>query len=103
MVADIGPSEAGRDFIRILKSHVKYGAAIVAKAVAEAHRLGVANADFVMSMIDKTRLTLSAPETADLSNHEELAAVKVSMCPAPEQYDLLHGERGVSNDNERVA
>ena len=103
MVGDIGPSEAGRDFIRILKSHVKYGAAIVAKAVAEAHRLGVANADFVMSMIDKTRLTLSAPETADLSNHEELAAVKVSMYPAPEQYDLLHGERGVSNDNERVA
>lgn len=102
MVEDIGPSKGGRDFIRILKSHVKYGSKIVAGAIAEAHKLGVANADFIMSLIDKVRITLSAPEATDLSNHQELAAVKVSMYPAPAQYNVLFSEGGVSN-GERIA
>lgn len=103
MVADVGPGQAGRDFIQILKSHVKYGSEIAGKAVAEARRLGAASADFVVAMIDHARLTESTVETADLSNHEELAAVKVTMYPAPEQYNVLLNERGVSNDGERVA
>lgn len=103
MVADVGPGPAGRDFIRILRSHVRYGAELVGQAIAKAHTLGVVNADFIVSMVDQLRLVASTPEQTDLGNHEQLAAVKVTMYPAPEQYSALLNERGVSDDSERVA
>jgi len=103
MVAEAGPGPAGKDFIRILRSHVKYGAALVRQAIAKAGNLGITNADFVLNEVDQMRWAGCTPEQVDLSNNEKLASVKVIMCPEPAQYNALLNERGLSNDSERVA
>jgi transposase len=103
MVAAVGPGPAGKDFIRILKSHVKYGAELVRQAISKAAALGITNADFVLNEIDQMRWVGSVPEPVDLKNHEALASVKVTMSPEPAEYNALFNERGVSNDGERVA
>jgi transposase len=101
MVQDVGPGPAGRDFIRILKIHVKYGAALVGNAIEESRQLGSVSADFVIALIDRTRLTVMVPEVTDIDAHPHLASIKVTMCPAPEQYQaLLAG--GISCDDDRI-
>jgi hypothetical protein len=103
MVAERGPGPAGKDFIRILRSHVKYGARLVQQAISKAANLRIANADFVLNEIDQARLDESTPEQVDLSNDERLASVKVTLCPEPSEYNALLNERGAINDSERVA
>jgi transposase len=104
MVATVGPGQAGRDFIRILRSHVKYGAELVGKAIVESARLGFASADFVIALVDRTRVTTMAPETTDIDAYPNLAGIRVTMCPAPEQYQALVAVKGENiDDNERIA
>ena len=89
MVQDVGPGPAGRDFIRILKNHVKYGAEIVGNAIEESRQLGSVSADFVIALIDRTRMTAMVPEATDIDAHPHLAGIRVTICPAPEQYQAL--------------
>ena len=104
MVAELGPGPAGRDFIRILKSHVKYGADLVEKAIEECAQLGSASADFIIAMVDRSRLPDMVPEATDLGTYPQLASIKVTMCPAPEAYHaLLAAEGGVYDDDECIA
>jgi len=103
MTEDLGPGPAGRDFIRILKSHVKYGAELVGNAIKESAQLGSASADFVIALIDRARRITMVPEATDIDTYPQLAGIKVTMCPSPEQYHtLLAAQRGV-DDDERVA
>jgi hypothetical protein len=63
--------------------------------------LGSVSADFVIALIDRTRLTVMVPEVTDIDAHPHLASIKVTMCPAPEQYQaLLAG--GISCDDDRI-
>jgi transposase len=104
MVQDLGPGPAGRDFIRILKNHVKYGAELVGNAIREAAKLGAANADFVIALVDQARLKTTAPEATDIDSYPQLAGVKVTMYPAPEQYcKLLTAAGGINHDDECTA
>jgi transposase len=104
MVAAIGPGQAGRDFIRILKSHVKYGGELVGKAIEESAQFGSASADVVIAKIDQARLTTVVPEITDLDSYPQLADIRVTVWPLPEQYQaLLVAEGGVGNDDECVA
>ncbi len=103
MVAEVGPGPAGRDFIRILKAHVKYGGELVGKAIQDSAQFGSASADFVIAMVDRARVTTTAPEPADIEAYPHLAGIRVTMCPAPEQYQTLVSEGGKNDDDERIA
>jgi hypothetical protein len=104
MAQDIGPGPAGRDFVRILRSHVKYGAELVGNAIKESKQLGSASADFVIARVDRARLIAMVPEDTDIDSYPQLAGIKVTICPSPEQYHtLLAAQRGADNDNERIA
>jgi hypothetical protein len=105
MVDRVGPGEAGRDFIRVLQSHVKYGGELVGNAVARALELGQTNADFIISTVDRQRMvSMTPPEAIDIDSHEQLACIRVTICPPPEQYQaLIRRDGGVDHDDERVA
>jgi transposase len=103
MVEGIGPGPAGRDFVRILKTHVKYGSAFVGKAITESMSLGSASADFVIALVDRARLKTTAPETTDIDTYPQLAGVRVSLCPSPDQYHALLTAKGCADhDDNRV-
>jgi len=88
-VERFGPSQAGRDFISILRCHVKYGAAAVCVALEEANKLNAANANFIIAAIDRQRFQAIPAEPIDLSNHPELLTHSVEMLPKPSQYSAL--------------
>jgi transposase len=91
MITNFGPSQAGRDFIRILRCHVKNGAASVSAALAEAKELSIANADIVIAAIDRERFKAVSLEPTDLSQYPALLGCKVVMCPDLTQYGVLTG------------
>lgn len=89
MVAALGPGPAGRDFIRILRCHMKYGAELVANAIQESRQFGSSSADFIIAMIDRARLSTEKAEATDIDVYPELASIKVVIYPEPEQYQAL--------------
>lgn len=89
LVERFGPSQAGRDFISILRCHVKYGAAAVSAALTEAQELNVASANFIIAAVDRQRFQAVPAEPVDLTNHPELLAHSVEMYPKPSQYSAL--------------
>jgi len=89
MVASVGPSEAGRDFVRILRCHVKHGGGLVSKVLARVAEADTFNADMVIAAIDRERFRPVPSEPVDLSAHPELAACKVVMFPEPSAYTAL--------------
>jgi transposase len=95
MVEEYGAGDAGRNFIRILRGHLKYGSEIVANAIKEAQELGLANVDLVFAYADREhgKKIAPGPEPIDLGQHPALAGIKVSFYPGPEQYGaaLLDG------------
>lgn len=91
-----GPAQAGRDFIQILRCHVKYGGDTTCAAIAEARTLGVPSGDLVVSIIDRSRNTQIAPEPADLSSHPELRQYAVELSDLS-RYQILI-ERGGINE-----
>jgi transposase len=100
MRQELGPGPAGRDFIRILKTHVKYGAELVGNAIKESVLLGSASADFVIALVDRARRVTLLPEETDIDTYPHLATIRVSLCPSPEQYHtLLAAQRGVDDDH----
>ena len=94
MVASLGPSQAGRDFIRILRCHVKYGAALVSSVVARVADSDTVNADLVIAAIDRELFQPTVSEPVDLSEHPDLATCKVSMFPDPAAYSILKTQGG---------
>ena len=99
MVSMIGPGPAGRDFIRLLRCHVKYGGALVSEALSEARALDISNVDVIIATIDQKRFKETAPELCDLSDHPALLNCKVTMFPEPAQYDALRN--GGSNNEQQ--
>jgi len=89
MVENFGPSQAGRDFITILRCHAKHGADLVRKALEEANSLNTPNANFIIASIDRQRFQAVPSEPVDLSNHPELLNHSVVMSPPPAQYSAL--------------
>ncbi len=89
MVASVGPSQAGRDFIRILRCHVKYGGELVSGVLARVSTSNTASADMVIAAIDRERFRPSPVEQLDLSEHSELAGRRVVMSPDPAAYSVL--------------
>lgn len=89
MVALVGPGQAGRDFIRILRCHVKYGGALVSNVLTRIAESGTFNADMVIAAIDRELFRPLPSEPVDLSAHPELATCKVVMFPEPAAYSAL--------------
>jgi transposase len=91
MVEVYGTGDAGRNFIRILRSHLKYGSETVANAIKEARELGLANVDLVFAYADREhgKRIPPGPGPVNLEQHPELAGIKVSFFPEPEQYGAL--------------
>lgn len=89
MVASVGSSQAGRDFIRVLQCHVKYGAELVANAIAEVSQLDKVNGDIVIAAIDRRRIKVIEPDAIEISEHPALAHHKVVVFTEPAQYGTL--------------
>jgi transposase len=102
MVERQGAGQAGRDFIKLLKCHVKYGGELVSAAISEARNAHISHADGVIAIIDRYRYKSMSPEHLDLTGHPALAQYSVTLCPEPAQYDTLrHG--GTGHDQQPVA
>jgi transposase len=91
MVIQYGAGDAGRNFIRILRSHLRYGSETVANAINDARELGLANVDLVFACADREHGKRKAPgpEPIELDHHPHLIGIKVSFFPQPEQYGAL--------------
>lgn len=89
MVASLGPGPAGRDFIRVLRCHIRHGAAIVSEVLDRLMESEIVNADIVIAAIDRQLFKATPSEPADLSAHSELAKHKVAMFPEPAAYSIL--------------
>jgi transposase len=91
MVASVGPGQSGRDFIRILRCHAKYGSALVSNVLARIAESDTFNADMVIAAVDRELFRPSPAEPVDLSAYPELALCKVVMFPEPAAYTALKG------------
>lgn len=89
MVVSVGPGQAGRDFIRILRCHAKYGGVLVSSVLARIGESGAFNADMVIAAIDRELFRSAPSEPVDLSTHPELATCRVVMFPEPAAYTAL--------------
>ncbi len=89
MVESVGPGQAGRDFIRILRCHVKHGAALVSNVLARIAESGTFNADVVIAAIDRELFRPAPSEPVDLSARPELATCRVVMYPELAAYTVL--------------
>jgi hypothetical protein len=89
MVASVGPSQAGRDFVRILRCHVKYGGTLVSEVLIRVSKSQTVNADKVIAAIDHELFKTIPSEPVDLSTHPELASCRVIMFPDPAAYAAL--------------
>jgi transposase len=75
----LGPSRAGKDFVRILRCHSQYGLARTVAALSEAKNAGALTADIVLQILDRDRYRVSSAEPLDISMRPELASVKVTL------------------------
>ncbi len=91
MVESVGPSQAGRDFIEILRCHVKYGGELVSDTITKAKDLNSCSASFVIAAIDRIRFQPVSAEPVDLSQHPALADRKVVMSPIAQYAALTTG------------
>jgi len=98
MSAALGLSRAGKDFVRILRCHAQYGADRTSSAIEEARLAGALNADVVVQILDRARLTQTMVEPLDVSDRPELASVTVALLETNE-YQKLLGE----TDEQHVA
>jgi len=89
MVTSVGPGQAGRDFIRILRCHVKHGGALVSAVLARVAESGTFNADVVIASVDRELFKPTPSEPFDLSAHPELANRKAVMFPDLAAYAAL--------------
>jgi transposase len=89
MVASVGPGQAGRDFIRLLRCHVKYGEELVSAILGRLLESGSCNTDILIAALDRELFKPTASEPIDLSTHPALAACKVVMYPEPGAYSVL--------------
>lgn len=98
MSATLGLSRAGKDFVRILRCHAQYGSDRTVAAIEEARIAGALNADVIVQILDRARLTPMLVEPLDVSDRPELASVTVALLETSE-YQKLLGE----TDDQHVA
>lgn len=89
MVASVGPGQAGRDFIRILRCHIKYGARLVSSVLTRIGESNHVNGDIVIAAIDRERHKPTPAEPVDLSQCPRLASSRVVMYPELAAYSTL--------------
>lgn len=91
MVESNGPGEAGRDFIRILRCHVKHGGELVSTVLSRIAKSDIFSADMVIAAIDRELFKPTPSAPIDLSKHPELSAYRVAMYPEAAAYNALMG------------
>lgn len=87
----VGSSRAGKDFIRLLRLHQKFGVETTQAAIAEALTLQCASTDVVESIINKSLREPVTLQDADLSERQHLSKYVVLMAPLS-QWDVLTRE-----------
>ncbi|HEY9785738.1 MAG TPA: hypothetical protein V6D17_10075 [Candidatus Obscuribacterales bacterium] len=87
MVDKQGPGKAGREFIDIIRCHVKYGGSLTASAIEEATRLRTFSLAAVTSILNRLRAAPRSVECLDPNEHP-LMAYKV-VIPEVTQYQAL--------------
>jgi transposase len=88
----LGPGDAGRGFIAILRCHCKFGAEITSAAINQAASLSLFHSDVVVALVDRSRLDRFLPEELDMTNHAELLHYKVDIPDAARYQVLIEGE-----------
>ena len=96
MVDQYGPSQGGRDFVRVLRGYIKYGVGLTTAAIRESRDLGTPNADVVLAIVDRERMTHPEPEQLDMSNHQLLCQYKVELAEISRYQVLI--ERGLIDE-----
>lgn len=86
-----GPSQAGRDFVRILRCHAQFGQARTTTAIVEASDAGALSADVVIQILDRDKYRSTLVEPLDVSIHPELAKVSVALADTSTYQQLLGG------------
>jgi transposase len=95
-----GQSVAGKEFVRILRLHSKYGAEKTKEAIAQARRLGATSCDAVQNIL--VAMTRPQPNIVplDLTERSDLSGYDVMVVDLT-KYDSLTG--GVDDGREFVA
>lgn len=88
-----GASQAGKDFVRLLRAHIRYGKTSVLAAVREVLNLELANYDLVAQLLDREKFGVSKPaEALELKEHPTLSNYSVEIQNTA-MYQILLGAK----------
>ncbi len=97
VVEQRGASQGGKDFVRLLRAHCRYGQPSVLAALRETSEMDVANFDLITQVIDRGKFGESKPvEALELSEHPALSGYSVELFNTA-MYQILLG----ANENEQ--
>jgi transposase len=95
-----GASEAGRDFVRVLRCHMQHGAILTSKAIRDCENTEVVSADVILQIVAQARYSSQIqPEPLDMTARPVLSEYVVELQQTI-QYQNLIGEQ---NNEHRVA
>jgi len=97
LVDEKGPSDGGRDFVRILRCHMQYGAALTTLAIQECAQLKRFAADAVLQVVDQVKfIRRQHDEPLDMKDHPALQGYSVQL-EETKRYQILIG--GTANEH----
>ncbi len=97
LVEQKGPSDGGRDYVRVLRCHMQYGATQTAKAIRECAAVGLISADAVLQVVAQARFATTSEITPlDMAERPGLRDYLVKL-EETARYQILLGE--VTNEH----
>ena len=85
-----GASEAGREFVRLLRLHSQHGELVTTRALQEAAAAGAFNVEVVMQIVDRDKYVRRVSDPVDVSNRPELN-VTVVLAETAQYQQLIPG------------
>lgn len=93
LVEQKGPSEGGRDFVRLLRCHMQHGGTRTAQAIQECSEVGLISVDAVLQLVAQSRYATNMAVTQlDLTEHPTLRGYAVEL-EETARYQILLGEQ----------
>ena len=92
LVEQKGPSEGGKDYVRVLRCHMQHGAALTAKAIRDCAAVGLISADAILQVVAQARFATRAEMTPlDMTERPALREYSVKL-EETARYQILLGE-----------
>jgi transposase len=85
-----GASDAGRQFVRLLRLHSQHGEQVTTRALQEAATAGACNVEVVMQIIDREKYERRVSDPIDVSDRPELN-VTVVLAETAQYQQLIQG------------